>query len=84
MTVVQCDTMHAIRDSLRQRVLMLLCPFGVTLLRGRLFRLKYVRKTLHLSARIEYLQMSQCGRGVPSPGADVAGVGPVPVQMWPG
>ncbi len=26
----------------------------------------------------------RCGRGGPSPGADVAGVGPVPVQMWPG
>jgi hypothetical protein len=26
----------------------------------------------------------RCGRGGPSPGADVAGVGPVLVQMWPG
>jgi hypothetical protein len=25
-----------------------------------------------------------CGRGEPSPGTDVAGVGPVPEQMWPG
>ena len=25
-----------------------------------------------------------CGRGEPSPGADVAGVSPVPVQMWQG
>jgi hypothetical protein len=24
----------------------------------------------------------RCGRGGPSPGADVAGVSPVPVQMW--
>jgi hypothetical protein len=26
----------------------------------------------------------RCGRGEPSPGADVAGVSPVPVQMWQG
>jgi hypothetical protein len=26
----------------------------------------------------------RCGRGGPSPGADVGGVGPVPVQMWEG
>jgi hypothetical protein len=26
----------------------------------------------------------RCGRGEPSPGADVAGVSPVPVQMWAG
>ena len=26
----------------------------------------------------------RCGRGGPSPGADVAGVSPVPVQMWEG
>jgi hypothetical protein len=26
----------------------------------------------------------RCGRGEPSPGADVAGVRPVPAQMWPG
>ena len=25
----------------------------------------------------------RCGRGEPSPGADVAGVSPVPAQMWP-
>jgi hypothetical protein len=25
-----------------------------------------------------------CGEGEPSPGADVAGVEPVPVQMWQG
>jgi hypothetical protein len=24
----------------------------------------------------------RCGRGEPSPGSDVAGVSPVPVQMW--
>jgi hypothetical protein len=26
----------------------------------------------------------RCGRGGPSPGADVGGVGPVPAQMWAG
>jgi hypothetical protein len=26
----------------------------------------------------------RCGRGEPGPGADVAGVSPVPVQMWQG
>jgi hypothetical protein len=26
----------------------------------------------------------RCGRGEPSPGADVGGVSPVPVQMWQG
>ena len=26
----------------------------------------------------------RCGRGGPSPGADVGGVGPVPAPMWPG
>ena len=26
----------------------------------------------------------RCGRGVPSPGADVAGVSPVTVQRWEG
>ncbi len=26
----------------------------------------------------------RCGRGGPSPGADVAGVSPVPAQMWQG
>ena len=26
----------------------------------------------------------RCGRGEPSPGADVGGVSPVPVQMWAG
>jgi hypothetical protein len=26
----------------------------------------------------------RCGQGEPNPGADVAGMSPVPAQMWPG
>ncbi len=34
-------------------------------------------------ARVPARSRCRCGGGEPGPGADVAGVSPVPVQMWP-
>jgi hypothetical protein len=34
---------------------------------------------------VRFLQSQRrCGRGEPNPGTDVAGVSPIPVQMWQG
>ena len=35
-----------------------------------------------LGMNVRPVSVQMCGRGAPSPGADVAGVRPVPVQMW--
>ncbi len=37
-----------------------------------------------LACRQPRVPRRRCGGGEPSPGADVAGVSPVPVQMWQG
>ena len=47
-----------------------------------------VQHDLRTSSLEELVRPTQsgcrCGRGGPSPGADVGGVGPVPAQMWEG
>jgi hypothetical protein len=51
-------------------------------------RVSRFTEELFRSARITWLNMAQsrcrCDRDEPSPGADVAGMSPVPVRMWQG
>jgi hypothetical protein len=48
------------------------------------FRMNRLRQSPHRRGRSEPQSRRRCGGGAPSPGADVAGVRPVPVQMWQG
>ncbi len=57
--------------------------------RPRGVRAREIRRELvelrHCEQHLTRTQFGRCvGRGEPSPGADVAGVSPVPVQMWQG
>ena len=62
------------------------CARGRSLF-GRMHSVEVHRRTAGSSAALSYAfpitqSRCRCGRGEPSPGADVAGVSPVPVQTW--